>query len=151
MLQVKVSTRASSPAKHMAGGKGAKSRQSAQVQQSNAGQEEAAGEAAAPESEEASQVLRDLNAGRAQPGNAPDEPADRKLRQKPSSSGRAGSLNDRGKPKGYVSAISVNGFTTRGRVRQKSHKSAQLVNVGKIRWLSFSSLFLLEQAISVFA
>lgn len=40
---------------------------------------------------------------------------------------------DKEKPKGIQSAISARGYTTRGRVRQKSHKSAKLVNVGKLR------------------
>ena len=40
---------------------------------------------------------------------------------------------EKGKPKGYTSAISARGYTMRGRVRQKSHKSAQLVAVGSLR------------------
>lgn len=90
-------------------------------------------EQAAAEAKEASEGC---NAERAQPGNEPEEAAgqpDSKLRQKPGNVPRAASTIERGKPKGYVSAISANGFTTRGRVRQKSHKSAHLVSVGQIR------------------
>jgi hypothetical protein len=45
--------------------------------------------------------------------------------------GRGSGVSDKGK--GYNGAISARGHTTRGRLRQKSHKSAELVSAGTIR------------------
>lgn len=42
-------------------------------------------------------------------------------------------VHDSKKTKGYSGAVSARGHTLRGRVRQKSHKSAELVRVGSIR------------------
>ena len=59
------------------------------------------------------------------------EPADGGaiIGQAPSQPGKSGS---KGAGKGRT-AISARGHTNRGRVRQKSHKSAELVEVGKLR------------------
>ena len=62
------------------------------------------------------------------------EPAD----QGPSKRSTASAVNnactaERGNSRRGVGAISARGFTLRGRVRQKSHKSAALVQVGNLR------------------
>ena len=139
LVQVHVSVDKSIP-QNLNSGATAKSKQAADARPTST-VEKAAEKAASlakaePADTEAQEASGTSNAESTQSGNEPKEAAeqpDRKLRQKPSSIAHTSASIERGKPKGYVSAISANGFTTRGRVRQKSHKSAELVSVGKIR------------------
>ena len=146
ILQVHVSVEGSAPQKQNIAKQEAQHRRTTEAEQVLPDQA-AAAKAAKPISEkhtaavdvgEASETVIETNVERAQSGSEATqaaEQADRKLRQKPGSSARVIIAGDKGKPRGYVSAISANGFTTRGRVRQKSHKSAQLVSVGKLRYI----------------